>query len=309
MAMSGPAAGVSASVSIARQLGTSRMLTFDMGGTTTDVCLIIDGQAEMADGRMLGDRPLRQPMLAVHSIGAGGGSIVRNGPGGLTVGPQSAGSEPGPACYGRGGTEPTITDANAVLGYLNPETLLGDRIGLDIEAARRAIAPIAQALKLSLVETALGIVKVANATMARALRRVTVERGIDGRDCTLLAFGGGGPMHAAGLADLYGIGSIVVPNASSAFSALGCLTADFSFLQQQTFRVALDGIEPRDVVDVDQLLGIGEADLHHRQEALPTGKDASFATAFRLCGDGLVDAVRGHEVEAGREHTTLLRRQ
>ena len=243
MAMSGPAAGVSASVSIARQLGTSRMLTFDMGGTTTDVCLIIDGQAEMADGRMLGDRPLRQPMLAVHSIGAGGGSIVRNGPGGLTVGPQSAGSEPGPACYGRGGTAPTITDANAVLGYLNPETRLGDRISLDIEAARRAIAPIAQALKLSLEETALGIVKVANATMARALRRVTVERGIDGRDCTLLAFGGGGPMHAAGLAELYGIGSIVVPNASSAFSALGCLTADFSFLQQQTFRVALDGID------------------------------------------------------------------
>src|ERR1700724_3938223 len=165
------------------------MLTFDMGGTPTDVCLIIDGQAEMADGRMLGDRPLRQPMLAVHSIGAGGCSIVRNGPGGLTVGPQSAGAEPGPACYDRGGTAPTITDANAVLGYRNPETRRGDRIGLDIEAARRAIAPIAQALTLSLEETALGIVKVANATMARALRRVTVERGIDGRDCTLLAFG------------------------------------------------------------------------------------------------------------------------
>jgi N-methylhydantoinase A len=243
MAMSGPAAGVSASVSIARQLGTSRMLTFDMGGTTTDVCLVIDGQAEMADGRMLGDRPLRQPMLAVHSIGAGGGSIVRNGPGGLTVGPESAGSEPGPACYGRGGAAPTITDANALLGYLNLETRLGDRIGLDIEAARRVIAPIAENLKLSLKETALGIVKVANATMARALRRVTVERGIDGRDCTLLAFGGGGPMHAAGLADLYGIDSIVVPNASSAFSALGCLTADFSFLQQQTLRVALNGID------------------------------------------------------------------
>ncbi|MBR1268041.1 hydantoinase/oxoprolinase family protein [Bradyrhizobium sp. AUGA SZCCT0222] len=256
MAMSGPAAGVSASVSIARQLGTPRMLTFDMGGTTTDVCLIIDGQAEMADGRMLGDRPLRQPMLAVHSIGAGGGSIVRNGPGGLTVGPQSAGSEPGPACYGRGGTAATITDANAVLGYLNPETRLGDRISLDIEAARRAIAPIAQALKLGLEETALGIVKVANATMARALRRVTVERGIDGRDCTLLAFGGGGPMHAAGMADLYGIGSIVVPNASSAFSALGCLTADFSFLQQQTFRVALDGIDLARVLErIETLIG------------------------------------------------------
>ena len=243
MALSGPAAGVSASVTIARQLGAWRMLTFDMGGTTTDVCLIVDGQAEMADGRMLGDRPLRQPMLAVHSIGAGGGSIVRNGPGGLTVGPKSAGSEPGPACYGRGGTAPTITDANALLGYLNPETKLGDMIGLDVSAAARVITPIARALGLSLTQTALGIVRVANATMARALRRVTVERGIDGRDCTLLAFGGGGPMHAAGLAELYGIATIVVPNASSAFSALGCLTADFSFLQQQTLRVALDGID------------------------------------------------------------------
>jgi N-methylhydantoinase A len=243
MAMSGPAAGVSASVSAARQLKKSRVLTFDMGGTTTDVCLIVDGQAEMTDGRMLGDRPLRQPMLAVHSIGAGGGSVVRCGAGGLTVGPESAGSEPGPACYGRGGTEPTITDANALLGYLNPATKLGDRIGIDLDAAARAIAPIAQQLGLGLTETALGIIRVANATMARALRRVTVERGIDGRDCTLLAFGGGGPMHAAGLAKLYGITEIVVPAASSAFSALGCLTADFSFLQQQTLRAALDGID------------------------------------------------------------------
>jgi N-methylhydantoinase A len=243
MAMSGPAAGVAASVSIARQLKKSRVLTFDMGGTTTDVCLIVDGQAEMADGKMLGDRPLRQPMLAVHSIGAGGGSIVRAGAGGLTVGPESAGSEPGPACYGRGGTKPTITDANALLGYLNPETKLGDRIGIDVDAAARVIEPIAQGLGLSLTETALGIIRVANATMARALRRVTVERGIDGRDCTLLAFGGGGPMHAAGLAELYGITEIVVPAASSAFSALGCLTADFSFLQQQTLRVALDSID------------------------------------------------------------------
>jgi N-methylhydantoinase A len=243
MAMSGPAAGVSASVSIARQLNKSRVLTFDMGGTTTDVCLIVDGQAEMTDGKMLGDRPLRQPMLAVHSIGAGGGSIVRLGSGGLSVGPESAGSEPGPACYGRGGTLSTITDANALLGYLNPATKLGDRIGIDLAAAARVVQPIADRLGMSLNQTALGIIKVANATMARALRRVTVERGIDGRDCTLLAFGGGGPMHAAGLAELYGITEVVVPAASSAFSALGCLTADFSFLQQQTLRVAIDGID------------------------------------------------------------------
>ncbi len=239
MAMSGPAAGVAASVRIAQDLGLPRVLTFDMGGTTTDVCLIVDGAAEMADVRMMGGRPLRQPMLAVHSIGAGGGSLVDLGPGGLAVGPKSAGAVPGPACYGRGGTRATITDANAVLGYLDPEAVLGDTIRIDVEKARAALAPVATALGLSIEATALGIVKVANATMARALNRVTVERGIDGRDCTLLAFGGGGPMHATGLADLYGLKEIVVPAASSAFSALGCLTADLSFLQQRTLRLAL----------------------------------------------------------------------
>jgi N-methylhydantoinase A len=187
MAMSGPAAGVAASVRIARDLALPRVLTFDMGGTTTDVCLIVDGAAEMTDTRMIGDRPLRQPMLAVHSIGAGGGSIVRLGPGGLTVGPESAGAEPGPACYGRGGSLPTITDANAVLGYLDPAARLGERIGVDVDRARAAIAPIAAGLGLGMEATALGIIRVANATMARALRRVTVERGIDGRDCALLA--------------------------------------------------------------------------------------------------------------------------
>ncbi len=241
MAMSGPAAGVSASARIARTLNRPRVLTFDMGGTTTDVCLIVDGVAEMTDTRMMGGRPLRQPMLAVHSIGAGGGSIVKLGSGGLSVGPESAGSEPGPACYGRGGTRPTITDANAVLGYLDPEAKLGDTIQLDVAAARAVIAPIAEKLGLPIEDTALGIIRVANAAMARALRRVTVERGVDGRDCTLLAFGGGGPMHAVGLADLYGLNEIIVPAASSAFSALGCLTADFSVLQQRTIRMPLDG--------------------------------------------------------------------
>jgi N-methylhydantoinase A len=246
MAMSGPAAGVSASARLAKELGKPRVLTFDMGGTTTDVCLIVDGVAEMADTRMIGGHPMRQPMLAVHSIGAGGGSIVRLGPGGLTVGPESAGSEPGPACYGRGGTQATITDANAVLGYLDLEEKLGDTIQLDLAAARDAIAPIAAGLGMGVEEAALGIVRVANAAMARALRRVTVERGVDGRDCTLLAFGGGGPMHAAGLAELYGLKDVIVPVASSAFSALGCLTADFSFLQQRTVRLPLAGLDHAD---------------------------------------------------------------
>ncbi len=244
MAMSGPAAGVAASVQIARLLALPRVLTFDMGGTTTDVCLIVDGDAAMTDTSQKGDRPLRTPMLAVQSIGAGGGSIVHQGAGGLGVGPQSAGVQPGPACYGNGGTLPTITDANGVLGYLDPEARLGSEIRIDVAAARTAIAPIAATLGLDIVQTALGIIQIANATMARALRRVTVERGVDGRDCTLLAFGGGGPMHAAGLAEIYGLDEIIVPAASSAFSALGCLTADQSFLHQQSVRLKLDGLDP-----------------------------------------------------------------
>ena len=247
MAMSGPAAGVAASVQIARRLDLPRVLTFDMGGTTTDVCLIIDGDAAMTDTSQKGDRPLRQPMLAVQSIGAGGGSIVHQGAGGLSVGPQSAGVQPGPACYGAGGTLPTITDANAVLRYLDPEARPGIEIPTDVGRARTAIEPIAAKLGLDVVQTALGIVQVANATMARALRRVTVERGVDGRDCTLLAFGGGGPMHAAGLAEIYGLDEIIVPAASSAFSALGCLTADQSFLHQQSVRLKLDGLDPADL--------------------------------------------------------------
>ncbi len=247
MAMSGPAAGVAASVQIARLLDLPRVLTFDMGGTTTDVCLIVDGDAAMTDTSQKGDRPLRTPMLAVQSIGAGGGSIVHQGAGGLGVGPHSAGVQPGPACYGNGGVLPTITDANAVLGYLDPEARLGSEIRIHVDAARIAIAPIAAALSLDIVQTALGIIQVANATMARALRRVTVERGVDGRDCALLAFGGGGPMHAAGLADIYGLDEIIVPAASSAFSALGCLTADQSFLHQQSVRLKLDGLDPADL--------------------------------------------------------------
>jgi len=239
MAMSGPAAGVAASARIAAALGLPRVLTFDMGGTTTDVCLIENGVPAMAATPAAADRPLRQPMLAVHSIGAGGGSLVQLGPGGMTVGPQSAGAVPGPACYGQGGTGATVTDANMLLGYLDPALRLGGRIVPDPALAAKALQPIAEALGLGLVETALGVVRVANAAMARALRRVTVERGIDGRDCTLLAFGGGGPMHAAGLAEAYGIGTVVVPPASSAFSALGCLQADMTFLQQQTVRLPL----------------------------------------------------------------------
>jgi len=240
LAFSGPAAGVSAAGWVAGELGLANVISFDMGGTTTDVCLIVDGRAEIRSDRSLGDRPLRTPMVAVESIGAGGGSIARLDGGALRVGPQSAGAAPGPACYGLGGELPTVSDANLLLGYLDAERPVAD-LRLDVAAAGRALSPLAAALDTGVQQLALGIVRVANAAMARALRRVTVEKGIDGRQCTLVAFGGAGPMHAVELARSFDIGRVVVPRFSSAFSALGCVSAEMSYTQQRTVRMASTG--------------------------------------------------------------------
>ena len=240
LAASGPAAGVAAAGRIARDLGIDHAISFDMGGTTTDVCLIFDGEAQISSDRSLGGRPLRQPMVAVESIGAGGGSIARLDHGALVVGPESAGADPGPACYARGGDRPTVSDANLVLGYMDPDRVFGGDIRLDAAAARAAIAPLASAMGRSVEETALGVIRVADSTMLRALRRVTVERGIDGRRCTLLAFGGAGPMHAVGLARAFSIARVIVPARSSVFSALGCVGAEMSYAQQRTLRMAMD---------------------------------------------------------------------
>ncbi|MFQ5984331.1 MAG: hydantoinase/oxoprolinase family protein [Alphaproteobacteria bacterium] len=237
LALSGPAAGVAAAGRVAAELGLDHVISFDMGGTTTDVSLVIDGAAQIMSEGWLAGRPVRQPMVAVQSIGAGGGSIVRVEAGAIRVGPESAGAEPGPACYGLGGTRPTVTDANVLLGYLGTERPLGGSVRLDPGRAHEALAGLAAAFEVEVHAAALGVVRVANANMARALRRVTVERGVDARACTLLAFGGAGPMHAAALAREFGISRVVVPCLSSVFSALGCLTAEFGYAQQQTVRM------------------------------------------------------------------------
>ncbi len=236
LAMSGPAAGVAAAGRIARELGIDHAISFDMGGTTTDVCLILDGQAQISSDRSLGGRPMRQPMVAVESIGAGGGSIARLDHGALCVGPESAGADPGPACYGKGGNQPTVTDANLVLGYMDPERA---GLKLDLAAARAALAPLAAEMDMTVEAAALGVARVANSAMVRALRRITVERGIDGRQCALLAYGGAGPMHAVEVARAFGIARVVVPANSSMFSALGCVSAEMSYSQQRTLRMAV----------------------------------------------------------------------
>ena len=239
LAASGPAAGVAAAGRIARDLDVDHAISFDMGGTTTDVCLIFDGEAHISSDRSLGGRPLRQPMVAVESIGAGGGSIARLDHGALVVGPESAGADPGPACYARGGGRPTVSDANLVLGYMDPDRVIGGDIRLDPAAARAAIAPLASAMGTTVEAAALGVVRVANSAMLRALRGVTVERGIDGRRCALLAFGGAGPMHAVELARAFSIAGVIVPAHSSVFSALGCVSAKMSYAQQRTLRMAV----------------------------------------------------------------------
>jgi N-methylhydantoinase A len=241
MAMSGPAAGVAAAAHVARTLGIPRALAFDMGGTTTDVCLIADGVPETGSQRRLGEYPVRLPMVAVESIGAGGGSIAHaDAAGALKVGPQSAGAAPGPACYGLGGEAATVTDANVLLGYLNVERTYGGAIDLDPERAHAALGALAKRWSLGLHEAAHGVIEIANANMLRALRLVSVQRGHDLRDFTLIAYGGAGPMHAGALARMAGIARVVVPAHSGAFSALGCLVSPLRYDAVVTHRARLD---------------------------------------------------------------------
>jgi N-methylhydantoinase A/oxoprolinase/acetone carboxylase beta subunit len=226
--LSGPAGGAAAAALLAARIGEPDLLCFDMGGTSCDVCVVEDGRVREAGGREIGGRPLALPMVDIHTVGAGGGSIGwRDAGGALRVGPRSAGADPGPACYDRGGTEPTVTDANLVLGHLDPERPLAGGVRLDPRAAHEAVARLAAELGLDDVRAcAEGIVRVANTEMVRALRVVTVERGIDPRRFALLAFGGAGPLHATAIADELGITRIVVPRAAGVLSALGLAAAD-----------------------------------------------------------------------------------
>ncbi len=226
--LSGPAGGVVGALAVARQAGIERIISFDMGGTSTDVALC-DGTLPQTTESAVGGFPVRFPAIAIHTVGAGGGSLARSDAGGaLRVGPQSAGAVPGPACYGRGGTQPTVTDANLLLGRLRSDYFLDGGMVLDSERAAQALAPLAESLHLAPLETAMGIVRIANAAMERAIRTISVERGRDPRDFTLVAFGGAGPLHAAYLADLLGMRRVLVPRYPGVLSALGMITADMS---------------------------------------------------------------------------------
>lgn len=258
--LSGPAAGVVGAAKLAALAGFDNALSFDMGGTSTDVCAIVDGSARREHERQVGGLPVRLPTLAVHTVGAGGGSIVWLDQGGaLRVGPESAGADPGPVCYGRGGTRATVTDANLLLRRL-PATLPGG-IELDVAAAERALAGIGPA----------NVVDVVNAEMVRALRVVSVEQGLDPRDFALVAFGGAGPLHACALAEELGMTTVLIPAAAGVLSALGLVAADE---RRDTVRTYVTALE--DVSD-DRLQGEGEADLRYAGQSfeltVPLGHD------------------------------------
>jgi N-methylhydantoinase A len=225
--LSGPAGGAVGAGLIARLSGDGDALGFDMGGTSCDVCVVEGGAVRRTEEREFAGRPIQLPMVDVHTVGAGGGSIASIDSGGaLRVGPRSAGAEPGPACYGRGGGEPTVTDANLLLGYLGGEGGLAGGVELDRDAAERAIAPLAESLGMSAEEAAEGVVAVANAEMVRAMRVVTVERGVDPRRFALLPFGGAGPLHACAIATELDVRRILCPRAGGVLSALGLVASD-----------------------------------------------------------------------------------
>jgi N-methylhydantoinase A len=231
--LSGPAGGAVGAARVASRGAAGRggasgdAVGLDMGGTSCDVSLIVGGAAAVGSGREVGGRALALPMVDVHTVGAGGGSIAwRDSGGALRVGPRSAGADPGPACYGRGGDQPTVTDAHLLLGHLDADAPLAGGVTLDREAAERAVDALARELDLEREATAAGILRVASAAMAQAVRVVTVERGIDPRELTLVPFGGAGPLHAAQIADELGMSRVLVPVASGVLSAFGLVVAE-----------------------------------------------------------------------------------
>jgi N-methylhydantoinase A len=278
--LSGPAAGVVGAAEVARVAGVSNVLSFDMGGTSTDVAPVVDGEPGTTTEATVAGVPIKLPMADVHTVGAGGGSIAWVDDGGaLRVGPQSAGADPGPASYGRGGKEPTVTDANLLLGYLRDGARLGGDIALDRCAAHEAVMDLAVALAMDPVEVARGIIDVANAEMVRALRVISVARGLDPRDFALVAFGGAGPLHACALAEELGIEAVLVPRASGVLSALGLAIADvrrdyvspllseLSELSGDELEAAFVGMEQSARAELDDPSLRRRADLRYRGQS------------------------------------------
>jgi N-methylhydantoinase A len=268
--LSGPSTGVVGAQAIGRLAGFPDIITFDMGGTSSDVALLANGTCRLASEAVVHGYPIKAPMLDIHTVGAGGGSIAYVDAGGLLkVGPRSAGADPGPVCYGRGNAEPTVTDANVVLQTLNPVTLLGGRMPIRQDLAHAAISRLAERLGLDVMATAQGILAVVTANMARAIRVISVQRGHDPRDYTLMAFGGAGPLHAARLARELDIGRVLVPRSPGILCAMGLLLTDLR-ADFATTRLALldEAAMPGIAAAFDELAA--RAAQWFAEEAIPT---------------------------------------
>ena len=279
-ALSGPAAGVMGAFHVAESAGYNKIITLDMGGTSTDVALI-DGQPKPRPESQIDELPLRVRMLDIETIGAGGGSIARVDAGGaLRVGPESAGAKPGPVIYGRGGERVTLSDANAVLGRLDADHFLGGSMSLDIRAGIEAVQALAGQTGLSTVSTAKGVVDIANVNIDRAIRRVSIARGHDPRDFTLVAFGGAGPLHACEAADRLGIPRVLVPLAPGVLCALGLLIADVAIEYSQSVMVLANADSFAQLQDrIQGLLKMARSDLE--KEGIPEA-DMSFAVSLDM---------------------------
>ena len=241
--LSGPVGGTIGGAALARATGRSNLLCVDMGGTSFDVSLVVDGRPSVSTETELEGLPILMPLVDIYTIGAGGGSLAWLEAGGLRVGPQSAGADPGPACYGRGGTAPTVTDANLFLGRLNPGYFLGGAMTLDVGESERALATVAGELGLDVRALAEGVLAIVNAAMADAMRTITVKQGIDPRGYSLVAFGGAGPMHAAWLAEELGIGEVIIPWSPGTFSAWGMLQTDVRQDLAKTYYEPIEGVD------------------------------------------------------------------
>ena len=242
--LSGPVGGAIGNNAIAEKTDFKNLIGIDMGGTSFDVSMMIDGRPDVSTETSLEGFPILTPMVNIYTIGAGGGSIAWLEGGGLRVGPHSAGADPGPACYRKGGQEPTVTDANLILGRIDPNNFLSGNMILDRKASEAAIKRIAPKLNLSITETAQGIIDIANAKMADAIRQLTIQKGIDPREFVLVAFGGAGPMHAVSIAKELNIGKVLVPSSPGAFSAWGMHQSDIRQDSVRTMNNALDNITP-----------------------------------------------------------------
>jgi N-methylhydantoinase A len=284
-ALSGPAAGAIGGIHTARSSQQPNVITLDMGGTSADVALMRNYEAGLSFERAVAGFPIRLPMVDIHTVGAGGGSIAwfdRDGL--LKVGPLSAGADPGPACYGKGGKNATVTDANLVLGRLSPKGLIGGRMPLDLSAARAAITPIAERLGFSIERTGLGILEIVVANMVRAIRTVSVERGHDPRHYCLLPFGGAGPLHASEVARALGISRFLVPAAPGILCAQGLIASDLKDNVVRSLRVRLERDNLSRIREIMQSL-VKEADAWFRQEDVKSAeRRLSVALDMRYVG-------------------------